>query len=204
MYFCFLSFLSLIFWLLFVKANDIWEHTEESRHPAFVAFKPWVRNLSVLNEITVCGALPSPVLWGGLVTLLLAIAYCYFDTSAVVSQPQQTKISGNEAAIYWGKRDQILAALPVKMSPHIPTSYPVENPCFYGSVTGTSGHLETCWCRPVSWWPNTERFTDSMGTKSILPYPIAHDVSWDREWSKSPGIISNRGTGSNVGFFLWR
>lgn len=85
----------------------MWEHTEESCHSAFMAFKSWVRDLAVLNEIMFCGVLLRPALWGGLVTPLLAMASCYFGTSAVVRQPQQTKISGNDAGVYWGKRDQL-------------------------------------------------------------------------------------------------
>lgn len=152
MFVFFLSFPWYSFWFLFIKAKNMRESTEESHNSAFTAFKPWVRNLAECNNVLWGAAEVAGVVWWPLSWPWLPVVLVFLQWWASHSR---LRLHRMKLAYIEIKDTNLVAALPVKMSPHISTSYPVENPCLYGSVTNTSGHLETCQCLPVSWWPNT-------------------------------------------------
>lgn len=216
---CFLSFFSLIFILIpFYKSQ---EHVGTYRRVTLTLPSQHLSpGLGIwLNEIMFCGVLLAaevavvvcwPLSWPWLPVILVLLQQW--------ASHSRLRLHGMKLVYIEIKDTNFVAALPVKMSLHIPTSYPVENVTSYSYLIPCGKplliwlcdkHLRPPWDLPVSPCQLMAKhsflcFTGSKGSKSMLQYQMVHTVKWDPKWSKSPGIISNRGTGSNVGFFLWR
>lgn len=144
MFVFFLSFPWYSFWFLFIKAKNMRESTEESHNSAFTAFKPWVRNLAECNNVLWGAAEVAGVVWWPLSWPWLPVILVFLQWWASHSR---LRLHRMKLAYIEIKDTNLVAALPVKMSPHISTSYPVENPLL---IWLCDKHLRPPWDLPVS------------------------------------------------------
>lgn len=174
------TFYSLFKWFVFVFLLPFAWHLDsflqkimtygsiQKSRSGFTGSEPWVTNLAVLNEMTILQSAAEAGFVGRFGNPDLAKASCCVGTSAVVNQPQQTNISGNEVDVCWHQFRGCPACANVT-----PGSSPVEIPHSSGSMMATSGHLETCWLlwSPLHlfchWWLKTKKKSHRLhGNKS--------------------------------------